>query len=109
MHLLLLFFFKSSLPFLPLTPFPNLRRCRNLKRNRRQRRRQRERAQELALRIENARERREREGWKSYKTDQPRGFQEATEQDNAVEAVRRMHAQNIGRQGQGRSAPSRSR
>ena len=43
---------------------------------------ERHRAQELAIRVENAHARREREGWKSPKTDSPRGLSPAWEQDN---------------------------
>lgn len=43
---------------------------------------EREKAQALTVRIENARARREREGWKSYKADKPRDLAPAKEQDN---------------------------
>lgn len=44
---------------------------------------ERRKAQELVNRVENARARREREGWKSYKADKPRsGLTAAWEQDN---------------------------
>lgn len=52
---------------------------------------ERRRAQELAQRIENARARREREGWKSYKTDRPRGFIAAREQDNQRSGFRQSY------------------
>lgn len=43
---------------------------------------ERHKAQELAARVENAHARREREGWKSVKTDKPRGLTATWEQDN---------------------------
>lgn len=46
---------------------------------------ERERAQALSMRIENARKRREDEGWKSYKTERAREFSVAVEQDNKRE------------------------
>ncbi|TCP38069.1 relaxase/mobilization nuclease domain-containing protein [Rhodovulum marinum] len=57
---------------------------------------ERRRAQELEMRIDNARARREREGWKSYKTDRPRGFSVAVEQDNesAERSLRMIHARS---------------
>ncbi|WP_226562507.1 relaxase/mobilization nuclease domain-containing protein [Salipiger thiooxidans] len=68
---------------------------------------ERQKAQELAQRVENARARREREGWKSYKTDKPRGLTAAWEQDNdsAADYLQMIRAQG-GRRQQG---PERER
>ena len=60
----------------------------------------------LELRIENARDRREREGWKSHKTDQPRDFAQLKPandvMDRAARVVERLNAGQSRMKGQGR-------